>query len=69
MVIEEHPQHIVIDSRGAPVHPPPLKFFAQWKREWACQNRGGHWWHPENMIDWFCCQCGAVREGIPKDGR
>lgn len=35
----------------------------------ACRKEGGHYWHPANaMIEWGCCNCGARRDGNPKDG-
>lgn len=42
----------------------------RFKRQLACRKSGGHYWHPEPgaMIDWFCCQCNAKRDGMPKDG-
>lgn len=43
----------------------------RWKVERRCRKAGGHWWHPDDsgMIGWFCCQCGAERDGMPKDGQ
>jgi len=42
----------------------------RWKVERRCRKAGGHWWHAKDaMIGWFCCQCGAERDGCPKDRR
>jgi hypothetical protein len=49
-----------------PLHPSGL---LGWKVRRSCRRSGGHWWHPIGpMIGWFCCQCGAERDGIPMDG-
>lgn len=49
-----------------PIHP---KGWLGVKTRRACRKRGGHWWHPADaMILWKCCQCGADRDGMPKDG-
>ena len=39
------------------------------KLQAGCVLRGGHWWHPEpySMLDWYCCQCGAYGQGMPRD--
>lgn len=37
----------------------------QWRREWRCRRETGHCWHPEEMIDWWCCACSAATEGMP----
>ncbi len=66
-----HPMHLVMagptfTQPAQPVHPRGL---LGWKVRRACRKRGGHWWHPADpMIAWFCCQCGAERDGMPKDG-
>jgi len=72
----EHPEHRHLTQRyeGGPWEAAkPLRAACGWKRwciEYACRRSGGHWWHPgDGMIDWFCCQCGAERDGCPKDGR
>jgi hypothetical protein len=55
----EFPARPLVDS--SPWH--------RWKARRACRAAGGHWWHPADaMIEWFCCQCGADRDGMPKDG-
>lgn len=68
-----HPAHNVLGERGGlwlptpPLHPTGL---LGWKVRRACRKRGGHWWHPADaMIGWFCCACGAERDGMPRDGR
>jgi hypothetical protein len=44
-------------------------WLAQARRQRTCKQAGGHWWHPADaMIAWFCCRCGAERDGMPKDG-
>lgn len=64
-----HPDH-VLGMRDAyqPVQPTEPRGWSGWKSRRACLRTGGHWWHPYNDIDWFCCQCGAVRDGRPQDG-
>jgi hypothetical protein len=37
----------------------------RWKQERACRKATGHCWHPEALIDWFCCLCGADTDGMP----
>jgi hypothetical protein len=63
-----HPPHFVVVF-GMPVHPPRPRGVAGWRARRACRRSGGHWWHPVGTsIDWFCCQCGTDRDGMPKDG-
>jgi hypothetical protein len=59
-----NPIHTVHKERPEP--PPRLSWWRQWKREWACRKTGGHWWHSDrmNVAEWFCCQCGALRNGM-----
>jgi hypothetical protein len=74
--IPSHPAHtrLVASLDGSiwyPEQPAPTPSkYAQWKRERDChRRRGGHWWHPTDaMIGWFCCGCGAERDGMPEDG-
>jgi hypothetical protein len=65
-----HPEHPVLFRDGTvafPIHPSGL---LGWKTRRACKESGGHWWHPSDaMIEWKCCQCGASRDGMPRDGR
>jgi hypothetical protein len=69
-----HPAHLSWRSptQGAwfPARPQRLPFLRQLRRQHAChRNLGGHWWHPADaMIAWFCCVCGAERDGWPRDG-
>ncbi len=30
-----------------------------------CRKRTNHCWHPEGMIDWWCCMCSGETEGMP----
>jgi hypothetical protein len=74
----EHPPHRhthnVAHSSGVTevVDPPPPipgeGVVGRWRRRRECRKRGGHWWHPEGRIDWFCCQCPALTDGSPRDG-
>lgn len=72
--MSQHPQHLVGRMMATPGYYEPAQplrapwGLQRWRIEWACRKRGGHWWHPEGMIGWFCCQCGAERDGMPKDG-
>jgi hypothetical protein len=67
-----HPRHAAVErGSGFPVKPiRDTSPWYRWKRERACHKTGGHWWHIESgsLIDWFCCQCGAERDGMPQDG-
>lgn len=70
-----HPLHTawVSPTRGGvwfPAKPArEQRWWDQRLRERACKKNGGHWWHPADpMIEWFCCQCGKDRDGMPKDG-
>lgn len=38
----------------------------RWKAERACRKQLGHCWHPEGMIDWWCCLCSGETEGMPE---
>jgi hypothetical protein len=43
----------------------------RWRAQRACRRTDGHWWHSDLddwAVGWFCCQCGALREGVPWDG-
>jgi hypothetical protein len=70
----EHPLHLDWSSPtdgvwfpARPAQPPRVR--DRWKSRRACRAAGGHWWHPADaMIEWFCCRCGADRDGMPKDG-
>ena len=37
----------------------------RWKAERACRATVRHCWHPEDLIGWFCCECGAETDGMP----
>jgi hypothetical protein len=72
---DHHPEHVVTvepwpGGPAMPARPIPADGVIQrWRDRRACWVRGGHWWHPaDEMIAWFCCQCGAQRDGMPKDG-
>jgi hypothetical protein len=46
----------------------PLHDSSWWHRVWqerACRKSTGHCWHPEAMIDWWCCMCSAEIDGLP----
>lgn len=69
--ISHHPDHVaIVHKTGEPAQPLRASWVLQWRLERACRKRGGHWWHfdPISMIGWFCCQCGAEQDGMPKDG-
>jgi len=52
------------------VGPVPGGWWHRFKVHRACRKSGGHYWHPADaMIEWFCCNCGADRDGMPRDGR
>jgi hypothetical protein len=69
-----HPEHPIQQevAPGVWMPAPPIRdssWWHQWRRERRCRQAGGHWWHPADaMIRWFCCRCGADRDGMPKDG-
>lgn len=65
-----HPLHLRWHSPTPgvwfPEQPPRRGFVAHWR---CHREAGGHFWHPlGTMIDWFCCACGKVTDGMPKDG-
>jgi predicted kinase len=33
--------------------------------EWMCRQETNHCWHPDALIDWWCCMCGAEIDGMP----
>lgn len=46
----------------------PLR--ASWRVQRRLERACSHHWHPADpMIRWFCCNCGADRDGMPQDGR
>jgi len=68
-----HPEHHTLVRRAGgvafPAKPLRASFWLQVRRQHDCRTAGGHWWHPADpMIAWFCCQCGAERDGMPQDG-
>lgn len=67
-IIRSHPRHLATSTThgDVPVPPAHATFFVQLRRQWACTRDGGHWWHsePGDVIQWFCCQCGARRLGM-----
>jgi hypothetical protein len=72
----EHPPHLQghsVPGRNGSVFivdpPAPLPTLtARWRRRRECRLKGGHWWHAEGLIDWFCCYCGKQTDGSPRDG-
>lgn len=68
---ETHPEHTVVERIGGVTFPAKPVRMSGWrgvKQRRACHKAGGHWWHPEGMIDWYCCRCGAETSGMPDDG-
>jgi hypothetical protein len=68
-----HPEHFVQSCSPGGIYEiaKPLRggLWVQRAAEKRCRKNGGHWWHPDSgMIDWFCCSCGAERDGMPEDG-
>lgn len=37
----------------------------RWQQERACRKTTGHCWHPDGLIDWWCCMCSAETDGMP----
>jgi hypothetical protein len=69
--MSRHPFHAatvgpLFDSPAKQIRGPWLM---QLRAEIECVASGGHWWHPDGMIDWFCCQCGAEIDGMPPDNQ
>jgi hypothetical protein len=69
----KHPPHhsVVRLDGGIEFTAKPLRasYWLQRRRQRDCHRNGGHWWHPADpMIAWFCCNCGAERDGMPQDG-
>lgn len=64
------PHHATVHPSGFPARPlVDSSPWHRWKARRACRRAGGHWWHPADaMIEWFCCVCGADRDGTPRDG-
>lgn len=46
----------------------PLRagWWTQRQRERRCRREIGHCWHPEGIVDWWCCECSAETEGMPR---
>jgi hypothetical protein len=47
----------------------PLRDTSWWRRhqaERACRKTLGHCWHPEGLIDWWCCACSGETDGMPE---
>lgn len=40
--------------------------WTQWRAERACRKSTAHCWHPEGMVDWWCCMCSADTDGMPE---
>lgn len=38
----------------------------RWKQERACRKATGHCWHPEGLVDWWCCMCSGETDGMPE---
>lgn len=38
----------------------------RWRAERACRKTLGHCWHPDGLVDWWCCECSAETDGMPK---
>ena len=46
----------------------PLRDSSPWhrfKQERACRQATNHCFHPEGLIDWWCCMCSAETDGMP----
>lgn len=77
---DAHPRHLlwwsptpgvwVVWQPAEPPLLPALGWVKGMEAKRACRQAGGHWWHPVHgaMIDWFCCRCGKVTDGLPRDG-
>jgi hypothetical protein len=39
--------------------------WTQWRAERRCRKTLGHCWHPEGLVDWWCCVCSAETAGMP----
>lgn len=68
-----HHKDVTTDSWGnrSVRRPLPLRgWIGQWRRKRACREKIGHCWHPENGmgVDWWCCECAAMTDGMPPDG-
>lgn len=68
-----HPEHRVHTETASGYWEPAIPLEATgwtgWQVRRRCRKAGGHWWHPTDpMIGWGCCNCGARRDGFPKDG-
>lgn len=48
-------------ARPAPLTSP----VERWRRSRECRREFGHCWHPEGLIDWWCCMCSAETDGMP----
>ena len=67
----ERVRRAILIARGTYAAPTVPVLFCGGEGGHAVTNssQSGHWWHPADpMIAWFCCQCGAERDGMPKDG-
>ncbi len=40
-------------------------FFLRRRLERNCGKTLGHCWHPDGMIDWWCCNCSGDEDGMP----
>lgn len=55
-----------VHQRGPVERPARLPtYWAQTLRAWTCGYQTGHCWHPEVLIDWWCCMCAAMTDGWP----
>jgi hypothetical protein len=65
-------RHHAVSTRspeGAVYVARPLRdtsWWHRWKQERACRKGTGHCWHPEGLIDWWCCMCSAETDGMPE---
>jgi hypothetical protein len=68
----DHPSHRVLTGEFNGVARPSeaTDLLLRWRVRRECRRRGGHWWHPlsGHPVDWFCCACGVLTDGSPRDG-
>jgi len=56
------PKRMIVVKPAREVH-----WWKRWQAERECSKMWGHCYHPEGMVDWFCCMCGHEEDGMPED--
>lgn len=65
-----HPRGVMRQIGTVWVVARPLRdtsWWHRWKQERRCRKVAGHCWHPDGLVDWWCCMCSGETDGMPPE--